>query len=69
MSSVVYIDPAGRREMDTREMDSGRDYLSLEQRAGSARRVANVVNFTSRLESQCAKCGRMGHRASKCSQP
>lgn len=63
MSSIVHIDPAGRREMD-----SHRDYLDMEQRAASNRRISNVVNFTSRLEKLCTRCGQSGHRASHCPQ-
>lgn len=58
MSSVVHIDPVGRREMD-------RDYLDPTH--GRPARVAKVVNFTSRLERGiCVACGQVGHRSSRC---
>ena len=58
MSSVVHIDPAGRRDMDDR-----RDYLELHQ---ARPRVAEVINFTPALEQMCSRCLRRGHRASRC---
>ena len=57
MSTVVRIDPAGRREMDRR------DYLELNK---ARPRLADVINFTPRLETQCTRCLQRGHRASRC---
>ncbi len=63
MSSVVHIDPAGRREMDRR------DFLDIERQGMQRARISNVVNFKSRLEmDQCVACGQVGHRASRCKQ-
>jgi len=62
MSSVIHIDPAGRRAMD-------RDYLDVERQGERVQRVATVVNFTSRLEQgACFICEQRGHRASSCPQ-